>query len=181
VLGTILSRAQTLVFPPLSQQVIRQTLIGKYDLTEGEADELSVLCNGNLSEAIKLHKSGFEGHAETFITWMRLCYNLKADDFYKTINELGSKGREQLKDFFRYAIRISRELFLYSKRFDEINQLAPSEKSFAENLSKFINASNINEIYDLLNKAHYHIERNANPKILMFNLSLQLHRILKRE
>jgi len=44
--------------------------------------------------------------------------------------------------------------------------------------TKFIHAENIGEITSLLNKAHYAIERNANPKILLLNLSFKMYRLL---
>ena len=45
--------------------------------------------------------------------------------------------------------------------------------------SPFINTANINEFTKEFNDAHYAIERNANPSILLMDISLKNHKAVK--
>jgi DNA polymerase-3 subunit delta' len=54
-----------------------------------------------------------------------------------------------------------------------------NNKSFKfENFAPFIDASNISEISKEIELASYHIERNANPKVVLTDLSIKLTRLL---
>jgi DNA polymerase-3 subunit delta' len=48
-------------------------------------------------------------------------------------------------------------------------------------LAPFINANNIEGFNDELNKAHFHLERNANSKLLFTDLSFNIHRLLNQK
>ena len=43
----------------------------------------------------------------------------------------------------------------------------------------FINPANIPEFNVMFNKAAYHIERNANPRILFMDLSIRVNKLMK--
>jgi len=53
------------------------------------------------------------------------------------------------------------------------------EKNYFIKFAPFINAANQKQIYQLLNEAVYHIERNAHPGILFADLSFQFIELLK--
>ena len=54
-----------------------------------------------------------------------------------------------------------------------------NDKSFKiDNFAPFIDASNIAEISKEIELASYHIERNANPKVVLTDLSIKLTRLL---
>ena len=88
-------------------------------------------------------------------------------------------GREQIKDFINYTLEMSRQCILgnFSIKRSEVSE---EEEKFLNKFQPFINHKNISEINTLMNDAYYHIERNANPKILMLDVSLQLYKLLKK-
>ena len=56
------------------------------------------------------------------------------------------------------------------------------QQTFAlKDFIRFITPTNIIGFSTLLNDACYHIERQANGKILFLNLSLQIHRLLHEQ
>ena len=61
-----------------------------------------------------------------------------------------------------------------------IKGLNESEESFLEKFKPFVNHKNISEINSVMNEAYYHLERNANPKILMLDVSLHLYKLLRK-
>lgn len=179
ILNTILSRTQITLLPPLNDVSISKSLIENFHIDEEESKNIAHLANGNYSEALRIYRVGQNNHAESFISWMRLCYTFKTLDINKWLTTHTSNGREYLKDFLKYGIRIIREAYLLGNDLESISHLGKTEQEFAIKFSPFINSSNILEIYNLLNKAHYHIERNASPKIIFFNLSLQIYKLLR--
>jgi len=60
-----------------------------------------------------------------------------------------------------------------------IEGFSESERNFLEKFKPFINNQNISEINSIMNEAYFHIERNANPKILMLDVSIKLYKLLR--
>jgi DNA polymerase-3 subunit delta' len=58
----------------------------------------------------------------------------------------------------------------------------PDDNGFKlENFAPFVNGNNIIDIFEKLNDARYHIERNANAKIIFSDLSIQLTRLIHKK
>ncbi|MBL6962609.1 MAG: hypothetical protein ISR55_02200 [Bacteroidetes bacterium] len=180
ILNTILSRAQLLLVPPISIESISEKLNQDLDLTDVEINQIAKLANGNYANALRLSKSQQSDHEDDFISWMRLCYEFKVLDIFQWGVKLNEKGREYIKDFLQYGMRIIRECMLISNHAEQINSLSKTEEDFARKFSLFTNDNNAFKFYELLSKTQYYIERNANPKIIFFNLSLHFHKLLKQ-
>jgi DNA polymerase-3 subunit delta' len=56
--------------------------------------------------------------------------------------------------------------------------LPAKELETAQKMSNVLSISKAQDISTELEKAHYHVERNANPKILFLDVSLQIIKIL---
>ena len=111
---------------------------------------------------------------------MRHCYKNMILDIIKWVDEISKIGREKQKSFLLFSLRMIRENFILNIKHNEINYLTDEEADFSQKFSPFINQQNIFQIADELNKAHYHIERNANNKIVFLDLSLKLIKLLKK-
>jgi DNA polymerase-3 subunit delta' len=59
-----------------------------------------------------------------------------------------------------------------------INQLSKEEAEFLTNFAKFIHGKNIQAFMQTMNDIHYHLERNANPRIVFTQLSFQVMRYI---
>ncbi|MBT4730269.1 MAG: hypothetical protein HOB88_17645 [Bacteroidetes bacterium] len=180
ILNTILSRTQLLLLPPIHATGIANKLKTDLQLDDSETQRITQLANGNYADAIRISKSGESSHEEDFIQWMRLSFDFKASEIFSLVNNLNAKGREYIKDFLQYAIRMIRECMLISNQADPITRLSASEEEFARKFSQFTTGEKAQEFYELLSKSQYYVERNANPKIIFFNLSLQFHKFLKK-
>ncbi|MGB5364259.1 MAG: DNA polymerase III subunit delta', partial [Aureibaculum sp.] len=65
---------------------------------------------------------------------------------------------------------------------DALVFLEPVSTNFdLQKFAPFVHSSNILEINDELNDAIYHIERNANAKIVLLDLSIKLTRLLHQK
>jgi DNA polymerase-3 subunit delta' len=87
-------------------------------------------------------------------------------------------GRENQKNFLRYGTSFIRECCLLRAGAERIVKLPEQELETAKKMSAVINNAMAQAIITELEKAHYHIERNANPKILFLDVSLQIIKVL---
>ena len=95
------------------------------------------------------------------------------------IEEFGGIGRERLKGFLSYGQHLIRESMRMNVGGMQDLKLIKNEQEFVRNFSKYIHLENGEKIYEELNAAIMHIERNANPKIILINVSLTLRNLLK--
>lgn len=181
ILPTILSRTQLVKIPALSDTDIEQALIGRSVMPE-EARNLARIANGSFNEALRLLNLDAEGYElySLFRRWMQICYTTKIKDLTDMVEELSKIGREKQKSLLVYGLEIVRSCMLLNYGQPDLVRLSGDEFTFARNFSPFINHTNAEDVMEELNKAYTHIERNANPKILFFDLSLKLFVLIKR-
>ena len=181
ILPTILSRTQMTRIPRLSERDITERLVAKFGLGNEEANRLALLSEGNYNDAMKLMQSTENDYSREFIEWMRMCFASNMPAILKWVDAMAGTGRENQKSFLAYSIGLLRECLLNNKQLPELNRVLESEKDFVSKFSPFVNEGNIYDLIKHFNESHYFIERNAHPKILLFNLSLLIHELLKRE
>ena len=182
ILPTINSRLQSINVPTLKNEDISIFLQEKFQIELSSAKNISEISNGNLNRAITIHLDAgvSELNRSLFVNWMRLCYSRNIADTIDWVNEFSKIGREQIKDFINYSLEMYRQCIMgnYNITIEGVNE---SERSFLEKFKPFINHQNISEINSLMNEAYYHLERNANPKILMLDVSIKLYKLLRNK
>jgi DNA polymerase-3 subunit delta' len=176
IINTILSRTQTVRFPKLEDEDIAKELTEKLSCSPEEARRIVPLADGNLTRAAKIFMKDEEElfYLEKFILWMRLCYKNDLAKTMEFVGEIGKLGREKQKNFLAYTERILHNSLLLNYNNPRLAKLNPEELEFMAKFGKFINYSNIVSFTDELEKAQYHIERNANPGILFMDLSMAI-------
>lgn len=181
IISTINSRLQHIAVPKMSIKNISDFLESNFNLSKESSSSLAHLSNGNLNKAIITHlnASNLELNISLFIKWMRLCYSRNIADTIDWVNELSKMGREQVKDFINYSLEMSRQCIVRNFSISK-DQITQKEEKFLEKFQPFINNKNISEINALFNDCYYHVERNANPKIVMLDVSLQLFKLLRK-
>jgi len=180
ILNTIRSRTQQILLPPLKTNTIADQLISQFQLEKQNALKIAEMAAGNFSESIRLYQSGQNDHSIKFIEWLRLCWTNDGVDVFKWVQDFSSKGREYQKDFLQSGIRLIRENVLWNNKLPELNHLGDDEIEFSKNFSVLMNENRASKIYQLLDKSYYYVERNTNPKVLFFQLTLQLNQILTK-
>ena len=63
----------------------------------------------------------------------------------------------------------------------QLQKLDGEELKFATGLSKRLGVEQFETLNKLINLVHYHIERNANPKILLMSTSFKIASVFKGE
>lgn len=183
MLNTILSRTQVVKIPRYSDRETVDNLLGRFDLTEAEARRVALLSEGNLKLAESLVERQ-EGDSENFKRlqfWLRLCYRKDVTGLLQTADELSRIGRENQKALLAYGLRIIRRCLLVNHRLDSLVRLEGEELAFVNGLSGYVHPGNGDELADAFNQALYHIERNANAKILFADLSMKVTALMARK
>jgi DNA polymerase-3 subunit delta' len=179
ILNTILSRTQLIKVPALGYEDVKAEMMAHHNQTEHAAAEIAYLSNGNLTDALLMLQQDNKSYHTLFVQWLRLCFGNKGIEIVTFVDQLSKMGRENQKNFIRYGISFIRECCLLIAGAGELVHLPASELETAQKLSAIMNISMNNAITAELEKAHYHVERNANPKILFLDVSLQIISFLK--
>ncbi|WP_426669836.1 ATP-binding protein [Mucilaginibacter sp. McL0603] len=178
ILNTILSRTQLVKIPALSYDEIKEELIQNHHQTEFSAAEIAYLSNGNLTEALAMLQQENKSYHTLFVQWLRLCFGNKGPEVMAFVDQASKMGRENQKNFLRYGISFIRECCLLMSGAGSLVHLPAQELETAQKMTNVMNTAMAQAISTELEKAHYHIERNANPKILFLDVSLQIIKIL---
>jgi DNA polymerase-3 subunit delta' len=138
------------------------------------------MSDGNYNTALRLYSAEENNYTEEFISWMRLCFKPDMGGVLKWVEKMATTGRENQKNFLLYGLNLFRQCLLQREGLPQLTKVLDSEKDFIRGFANFVGPSNIQELSEAFSTAHYHIERNANPKILLFNLSLLVNELLQR-
>ncbi|MBE7178323.1 MAG: hypothetical protein INR69_18125, partial [Mucilaginibacter polytrichastri] len=179
ILNTILSRTQLVKIPGLAQDDIRDWLVTEQRMDEHQATSVAYLAEGSLSKAILLSGNSENQFHELFTDWLRGCYSNKMNDVFPIVDRLAEMGRETQKSFLEYGMKLMHDVLLVKAGLRELVHLPSSAASFIDKFPAIVSISDIEAINAELETASYHLERNANQKILFLDVSLQLVKILK--
>lgn len=179
ILNTILSRTQLVKIPALNKQDIVDYLVQTKNIPEAQASRIAYLSDGNLQTALNLLKEDESDDFRIFSSWMRMTFGDKGTQIFEFVDSASKLGRENQKNLLQYGVNLIRECIMIISGAEELVHLQSSEMDFVKNFSKHLDLAQAEALVNELEKAHYHIERNANPKILFLDVSLQFVKVLK--
>ncbi|QMU27187.1 DNA polymerase III subunit [Adhaeribacter radiodurans] len=179
LLATILSRTQMVKVRAFTDEEIITYLTRKGLADESKAQQITLLAEGNLQVAMQLSTEMTNDYFDFFVKWMRHCYANKFGDVVELSEDFQKMGRENQKNFLHYALSSLRKVLLYGINPELISFIPPTESDFIQRFSKIVREANAPLLTEELNQAHYHIERNANPKMVFIDSSIQIARYLK--
>lgn len=180
LLRTIVSRTQLIKINKISESDMIQSLGDRHGLSPEAAEKIAHLADGNYAEVLLLVNEN-ENAGQNLLSFQKLMRaSLKFDPkaVMAWIDEISAAGRERQKNFLNYALHIMRESLVLNYADEELVKLAADEQEFVKKFSPFIHGSNVERFIEELNKAHYHMERNANPKILFMDLAFKFNELL---
>lgn len=183
LLPTIISRTQLIKVNKLTDEDIVQALVVNIGTDQHSAKRIAHLADGSYSAAMMLAESS---DADTnlnqqFLNWMRSCLKLNVQSINQQSQQFGGESRETQKNFIAHALTVVRECLLINYGDRSLVRLEGKDLEDLQRFAPFVNAGNIETFTEELNKAHFHLERNANSKLLFTDLSFSLHRLLKQQ
>jgi DNA polymerase-3 subunit delta' len=184
IIKTIQSRTQSVRVPPIEEEALAGRLTAERpDIPEAHARKLARVAIGSYSELRRLLESEKEqsAHFERFGSLMRLAYAANGLALMKWAEDIVSLGREQQKTFLQYAERMLRESFMLNRGVPEVTYVLGEEERFAQRFSPFVNARNIQGIYQAFNLAMAHLSQNGSARIIFTDLALQMAVLMKKQ
>jgi DNA polymerase-3 subunit delta' len=180
ILSTILSRCRLIKVPPFNDEELREGLARRFsDLDEARARQIAFIADGDFNEALLLALRAENENAGQLLDWLRKCYRGNGVDLVKWVDDIAGIGREAQKNFLHYGLHFLRELLTLRLRGEGEARLRPAEMKSAQDLANMLNLEQMEALARLFNDCAYHVERNANPKILFLDASLNIHYIFK--
>ncbi len=181
ILGTILSRCQIVRLSPLTDEQIARALQQREGLDAEQALAFAQIADGNYNKALELARTTDQPHAQVFVDWLRKCYARQGAALVQWCNEAAKWGREPQKNFLHYGLHFWRELLVWNLSGHTMPlRLLPAEQETARKMARVVGPRQIEAIAKLFDEAIFHIERNANPKILFMDLSIRLGKLMRQ-
>jgi DNA polymerase III subunit delta' len=180
ILPTIMSRTQVRKIPRLSFAEVSHYVQMNTHLSENESQSLVARVEGDIS-LIRAHLINAENenkNREMFILLMRSAYKKNVLEMMDWADQISGLGREAQKIFLEYALHMFRQSILKNYTEEQLIRVSREEGDFLKNFSRFITGNNVGEFLEVFSEAHYHIERNANPKILFTHLAFRAMRFI---
>ncbi len=179
LLTTITSRTQKLNIPLFEDSDVIEVLKKDRGISEEDASRLAYFAEGNLRKALSLSEGVEDDTQELFKEWFRYCYTFNFEALVPMADSFQKKGKEFQLDLLNSAGRIIREALVHNVPIQELARMPESEQAFIEKFSGVFEIDKVGALCPKLDEAMYHIERNANPKILFLDLSLAIAQIAR--
>ncbi|MGB0429570.1 MAG: ATP-binding protein [Bacteroidia bacterium] len=180
ILNTILSRCQIIRIPRIDAPEIATALTKFFSAEEDKAKQAAALAEGSFRRALEIFNSGEDNYFETYVAWMRLCFQHDYSALIGWSNNASGWGKENLKNFLIYSLGVFRESLLLKQGISGLSKLMGDEFDWInEKFAPNINQDGVISIVNEINRVHYLIERNANLKIVLYDLSLYISKNLK--
>jgi len=181
IISTILSRTQIVKMPRLKENEITKYLVDNKGVSQDAGLTIAHLSEGNIAKALLLveQQDVANFNFENFVNWMRLCYQRNIAKNIDWVEVIAAAGRENQKNFIQFCLHMFRQSIVGHYTHDQLVILTKEQDAFLKKFSPFINHKNIVGLTEVLNDAYYHVERNANPKILFLDVSLKIFALLK--
>ncbi len=182
LLPTILSRVQMIQVHHATLSEVARVVAKTFQLSAQQAEHLAATAQGNIKQAFLLANDNISAniYLNLYRDFMRNA--LRFDPFKITawIDEIQGLGREKQKQFLNYALHMFRNSILIKHIPQQVNTSA-EEKDFLQKFHPYITLQNHEGLTEEFGKAAYHVERNANTKVIFMDLALKTNELLNKK
>jgi DNA polymerase-3 subunit delta' len=179
MLPTILSRTQIVHVPRIHDQTLANYLVEKTMIDHPTAQSISSFSEGDYLKALQqMQEQENTDFLELFKNLMRSGYKKDVIAMLDWAEETAQQTKEKQKLFLLYALHLVRQSLMMNYTSGNLTQLSVNEAEFLQNFAKFIHGKNIQAFMKSLNDMYYHLERNANSKIVFTQLTFQVMRYI---
>ena len=177
LLKTVKSRCISFKIPPSSQSEIVKYL-KSLNINPNDAERIVLEADSSFGIAFDLSQTTLQSDSfgHYFIEWVRLIYSRKIDGLIDWSDSLSQLNREDLKAFIAFSTSVFKNAFSVWKG-TKITPFAFADFNI-ERIIPHIKMSGMAAFLGILEEARRDIERNANPRIVMLSLSIQLFKYI---
>ena len=188
VLNTIVSRSQLLKINRFSTDELAAVIQRKKNCDYDTAHRQALMAENDLATALRIQERT-ETENEQFALFqemMRYAYalyhpirNFEFQSVIQWVGKMEALGRENQKQFLRYALGMIRKCMLKNMQLDQLVPSVPDEELWIGKFKPFIRPDNVSPFYTQLNTAIKQVEANANSKMLFTDLVFSIGKYLK--
>lgn len=156
-------------------------------MDEGAARRIARISDGNFNAALLIAEGNENGNDKLLHKWLVSCFNLKqkpsaanTQDLVEWVDDFSKAGRENQKIFLKYALFFLRECAMVGLT-GQSEKLEGDELKFAQGLSARLLPGQFETLSQILNRLHYAVERNANPKVIFMSNSFRIASVFRNE
>lgn len=183
MLPTLISRCQIVKLTPLTSKEIKAWLqkvnsvsVSSQTLASNTGSWRKVLEELNTND----QTLNFEN---LWIHCIRTAFKARANkgiviDLTKWADQVAELHREQQKAFLVYALEFIRQAMLISYKSEVLYNFKIHSEFNIRKFAPYVHGANLASIVRLLENTYFHLERNANPKILFCHFALEIARLL---
>lgn len=181
LLTTILSRTQKFMIRGFNDEELKSHLCEEGMTSISAAQQIAPLADGSMREAYRLLDKVEDHFVDHIQEWFRFCFKKDINGIFQFTEKFGKFEKEAQKLLILNGINVIREVLLGKSQLDTLMRSDPKDRDFITKLGlNVLDEEKLVEVYTRLNQAHYHLTRNANPKILFSELSFGLYQIMKK-
>jgi DNA polymerase-3 subunit delta' len=179
MLPTILSRTQVVNVPRIKDSILTNYLVESTLIDLSTAESIASFSEGDYLKALQqLEEQENTSFLELFKSLMRSGYKKDVIAMLDWAEETSIQSKEKQKLFILYALHLVRQSLIMNYTSGQLTQLSTDEAEFLKNFARFIHGKNIQSFMKTLNDLYYHLERNANSKIIFTQLTFQVMRYI---
>lgn len=186
IISTILSRTQLIKIPALSDEDVAGALFKNGLADEKEVLQLARMSSGNYRKALQLLQHADENWEVTLRDWMNSIVKTGPAAQIQWIEDIAKMGREKQKQFLSYFGQVLEHAIKLQAMGESTadasgNEIQSTISGFAMKLNRLCRIPQLEEIVREIDTAAYHVERNANAKILFHALTIRLYHIISNK
>ncbi len=180
ILRTIRSRCQTVQMRPWSDELIRSTLLRQHpQLSTDKLADAVRRAEGDMRRALQLAESDTSMESDAVLQWFRLCYADQIEELRKHTESFAAMSKDLQTEWMEYSLFFLAQILRQKSQPDYEMLLTAGEASSAKKLGQLLTLDTIDHMTILIEKAIVQIRRNANPRLLMMNISMLFHSLLR--
>ncbi len=173
LLATITSRTQIISVPAFHPDNVASYLQNK-GVEQAKALEVASLSEGSISRALMMLDETDDQTHDIFRRWMVLCFKRDIEGLIQFSEEFQRYSRVMQKSVLVYGLAVFRESIIALHKGEKVHHFPKERVEWVGKFASTLSLAFIEDVQQMLNEAIYHIERNANPKVMMTTLSLSI-------
>lgn len=176
ILATIQSRCQQFYYPPYPAEMISESLVRWRDVKEAEAKKITLVCEGNMNEALSLVGQANDDFEESLGTWIKACAKYDPSGRVSWADKMHKTPKEEQKQLVRYILLVLRKAIL--DRAGQEYESSPMERKMVRYLADKIPGESLYGIIEVMNDTILQIARNAHSKVTWMHCSILFRKAL---